>query len=364
MRFLPTIALAAAIAATLPALAAGFAPRADLDAGRYLKVLAEAEARLQTPQTDAALAWAAKSQALTALVRVPEALAAADRAVALQPALADALLARGLAQGGAAVQQRNLGSLGKLSGAMRDLRAAVQADPNLVAGWMALGLAYAQLPGLLGGSTRQGLDCAEQLKRVDPARGALLQGTVLAMAGRWTEAQPCFDRALAAAPGDPEVIYGYLDALGSRDTRKVLGAEPQKRLQAKEALRLLPAAQNRARPLTAICDALLDADQIEEAWRVAAGAVATADAPSLMRLQLGKIAARSGRHLDEGLAALDQVLREPLEGGSGGYGTAHWRRGQVLKAMGRKAEAKAAAEAALQIDPKDPKAKRLLEDLR
>jgi predicted negative regulator of RcsB-dependent stress response len=83
-----------------------------------------------------------------------------------------------------------------------------------------------------------------------------------------------------------------------------------------------------------------------------------------MRLQLGKIAARSGRHLDEGLAALDQVLREPLEGGSGGYGSAHWRRGQVLKALGRKAEAKAAAEAALQIDPKDPKAKRLLDDLR
>jgi hypothetical protein len=95
-----------------------------------------------------------------------------------------------------------------------------------------------------------GLDCAEQFKRVDPARGALLQSTVLAMAGRWIEAQPCFDRAL--------------------------GAEPQNRLQAKEALRLLPAAKNRARPLTAICDALLDADQIEEAWRVAA----TTDAPA------------------------------------------------------------------------------------
>ncbi len=57
------------------------------------------------------------------------------------------------------------------------------------------------------------------------------------------------------------------------------------------------------------------------------------------------------------------MLREPLEGGTGGYGTAHWRRGQVLKALGRKAEARAAAEAALRIDPKDSKAARLLKEL-
>jgi predicted RNA polymerase sigma factor len=83
-----------------------------------------------------------------------------------------------------------------------------------------------------------------------------------------------------------------------------------------------------------------------------------------MRLQLGKIAARSGRQLDEGLAALDQVLREPLEGDSGGYGTAHWRRGQVLQALGRKAEARTAAQAALSLAPKDSKARKLLEELR
>ena len=57
------------------------------------------------------------------------------------------------------------------------------------------------------------------------------------------------------------------------------------------------------------------------------------------------------------------MLREPLEGGSGGYGAADWRRGQVLKDLGRKAEARAAAEAALRLDPKDPKAARLLKEL-
>jgi tetratricopeptide (TPR) repeat protein len=184
------------------------------------------------------------------------------------------------------------------------------------------------------------------------------------MESRWREAEPCFRRALALAADDPEVIYAYLDALGSHETRKLLGDSECKRQLAQEARRLMPAARGRIRALEAICDALLDADQGEEAWRVAREHLAGADAPSLVRLQLGKIAARAGIHSLEGLACLDQVLREPLEGGSGGYSAAHWRRGQILKALGRKDEARAAAEAARQLDPNDPKAARLLKDLQ
>jgi len=350
------------ILATLPALGADYAPRRDLDAGRYLKALGDAEAVLRAEPGDA-LAWAAKSQALTALVRLPEAGEAAQKAMTLKPGLADALLARGLVRGGVAVQQRNLSSLRQIGDAMDDLKAATQADPTLVTAWMTLGLAYEQVPGILGGSTRRALECAQSLRKVDAPRGDLLQGTVLAMEGKWQQALPCFQRALAEAPGDPEVIYGYLDALGTRETRKALGDAEQKRLQALEAMRLLPAARNRARPLTAICDALLDADRADDAWRIAEQALPSTDSPSMLRLQLGKIAARSGRHMEPGLAMLDQVLREPLEGGTGGYGSAHWRRGQILQRLGRKDEARAAAQAALRIDPKDNKAARLLKEL-
>ena len=77
--------------------------------------------------------------------------------------------------------------------------------------------------------------------------------------------------------------------------------------------------------MTAISQALMDARQNEEAWTVAKEGLTQVDAPSLLRLQLGKLAARTGLHREEGLAMLDQVLREPLEGGSGGYAAAHWR---------------------------------------
>ena len=183
------------------------------------------------------------------------------------------------------------------------------------------------------------------------------------MEGRWKEAEPFFGRALVLAPWDPEVVYGYLDALGSRETRKQLGDREQKRRLAAEARRLLPPVKKRARALEAICDALLDAGQAEEAWRIAREALGQADAPSLVRFQLGKLAARSGLHREEGLAFLDQVLREPLEGGSAGYPGAWWRKGQILKDLGRKQEAKAAAWEALKLDPKHPGARKLMEGL-
>ena len=337
-------------------------PRPDLDAGHYLKALSVAEARIQQNPSDA-LAWAAKSQALSALMRFGEANAAARKALELKGDLADGLLARGLARAGAAVQQRNLGSLRGISNALDDFRAATEADPRLGAAWMTLGLAYEQAPGIFGGSTRKALACADSLRKGNPSRGDLLQGMVLSMDGRWSDAEPYFLRALAASQGDPEIVYGYLDSLGSRTTRKAMGEGPQRLRCTAEAKRLAPSVKGRARGIQAICDALLDGGEPEAAWVTAKQALDSVDAPSLIKLQLGKISARAGIHREEGLSFLDQALKEPLEGGTGGVAVLQWRRGQILKDLGRKDEATAAAQAALKADPRHPGAKRLLEDL-
>lgn len=349
-------------ALVLPATPPADTLRADLEEGRYLKALGEADRRLKADPGDA-LAWAAKAQALAAQLRLPEALAAAEKSLALRPGLAEGLLARGLTRAALGVQQRNLGSLRQVSQGMEDLRAAVAADPSLVSAWTSLGLGYAQLPGLLGGSTRKALNCAMELTKLRPARGEALRGTVLSLDQRWPEAEAAFRRALLADPADPQVAAAYLEALGSRETREALGTAEQKLRLTQEARRLRAALGTRAKGLEAVSQALLDADLVEEAWTVAREALDRVDSPSLLRLQLGKVAARTGLHRDEGLAALDQVLREPLEGGCGGLPAAHWRRGQILRGLGRRSEAKAAAEAALRLDPKHPGARRLREEL-
>ncbi|WP_243382624.1 tetratricopeptide repeat protein [Geothrix alkalitolerans] len=336
--------------------------RADLDAGHYLKVLSVSEARLRQDPNDAA-AWAAKSQALSSLQRFAEAHSAADRALALNPRLADALLARGLARAGEAIRQRDLGSLRGALDAMDDLRAATEADPTLAPAWMSLGLAYEMLPGILGGSTRKALRCADQLRQVAPARGDLLQALVLVEENKWWEAQPYFGRALTQAPQDPEVVGQWLDALDRRPAKKALGEAGKNARLLAEAPRLLPGVRTRARGVAAVSDAYLHGGRPDLAWQVVQDHLAQVDAPSLLRLQLGKVAAVSGLHRPEGLAALDQVLREPLEGGAAGTPGAWWRKGQILRDLGRKDEARRAAQETLKLDPKHRGARELLETL-
>ncbi|MBS1767686.1 MAG: tetratricopeptide repeat protein [Acidobacteria bacterium] len=336
--------------------------RADLEAGHYLKAYAETKAALAQNPNDAA-ALAAESQALSSFQRFPEALSLAQKALALKPGDADALLARGLARAGTAVQARSFSSLGQIGDAMDDLESATAADSSLVTGWISLGLAYQQLPGILGGSTRKALACADSLRRVSAAKGDALQGMVLAMDGKWDQALPYFGRALDGAPGDAQVVAMYLQALDDKPARKALGDGPWTQKLQWEAERLLPSVKSKARGVEAAAECLLDAGRAEVAWKACADALPAVEAPSILRLELGKIAARSGLHRAEGLAYLDQVTSQPLEGGTGGYAAAWWRKGQILQALGRADEAKAAAQKALTYDPKHPGAKKLLESL-
>lgn len=334
-----------------PAMAQnGYAPRLDLEEGHFLKAMADAEAQLKVNPASA-LAWAAKAHALTSFLRFPEALEAANRALALNPNLADAYLSRGLARGGHAIQQRNFSSLRKATGALDDLRRATELDPSLATAWMSLGLAYQQMPGILGGSTRKALKCADGLRRVHPARGDLLKGMILSMEGRWWEAEPFFARAIQTAPGDAQIVAGYMESLGSRKTREALGSHAQNSRLFAEAVRLLPGVSRKAIGVAAVSDAMLDAGREIQAWETAEGHLSQVDAPSLLRLQLGKIAAKSGLHRSEGLIHLDRTISEPLEGGSGGTVSAQWRKGQILSSLGRIDEARAAVRAAMASDP-------------
>jgi tetratricopeptide (TPR) repeat protein len=70
--------------------------------------------------------------------------------------------------------------------------------------------------------------------------------------------------------------------------------------------------------------------------------------------QVGKLAATSGQSLDRGLAALRRCLELPVPEAAGtpGHAAAHWRLGNILEKQNNPAGARAAYEAALQVDPK------------
>jgi tetratricopeptide (TPR) repeat protein len=183
------------------------------------------------------------------------------------------------------------------------------------------------------------------------------------MSGKWADAEQYFGAALAADPRDPQIVAAYLNELGEKSAKKALGEAAQKKKLASEAKRLLPAVRTNARAVMAVSQALLIADLGEDAWKVAMESLRLIDSPSIIKYQLGKVSARAGLNLEEGLSYLDQAANEPLEGGIGGYASVHWRRGQILKALGRADEARAAANRALSFDSRHKGARELLNSL-
>lgn len=79
--------------------------------------------------------------------------------------------------------------------------------------------------------------------------------------------------------------------------------------------------------------------------------------------QFGRIAAQTGQRPDAGLAALRRCLTLTPPDNQPPHAAAHWRIGNILEKKGDKDGARAAYEAALQVDPKFPQAIEALKKL-
>ena len=78
---------------------------------------------------------------------------------------------------------------------------------------------------------------------------------------------------------------------------------------------------------------------------------------------MGRLAAQSGKFLEQGEAALRTYLTLPRQSGDPEPKHARYRLGQVLAHAGRKDEARAELQGALKIDPRFAEAKDALAEL-
>ena len=169
---------------------------------------------------------------------------------------------------------------------------------------------YEKAPGIAGGGRDKALAQAAEIARRDAYAGAQLTGGIQFRARNWAEAETAF---LAAATLRPDA------------------AEPI------AALGLLYTDQGRHAEAFAQFDRLL-ARQPDDFAAL---------------YQLGRVAAVSGQRLADGAAALHRYLAQPnLPGELPRPQHAHYRFGQILARQGDPAAARAAFEAALQLDPK------------
>lgn len=145
---------------------------------------------------------AAVSKAIDA-GRWDEAVAAGESAVKSQPENALAHLWLGKAYGQKAMRASVFTQLGWARKCRAEFEKAVALDPANAEARGDLVQYYADAPGIAGGGIDKAKEQVKAIEALDPARGALMNGYVLAKEKKTAEAEAEFRRALAARPDDP-----------------------------------------------------------------------------------------------------------------------------------------------------------------
>lgn len=221
---------------------------------------------------------------------------------------ADAAYWAGATAGRMAMQASMFGAMGYAKESRKGFERALELDPKHEDAAFSLMQFHMMAPGIVGGDKDEAQAIGDKLIAASPVLAHRVRSQRL---GRAKDSEGALREQLAAlklSPANPDLV-GFMISyyLDKKDNA-----------QAK---------------------ALLEA------------ALAAAPESTTVRYQLGKFAAISGENLEQGLAALDGLiaLKQYPEGFS--LSGAHWRRGQILKALGRNSEAVAALEASLKIDP-------------
>ena len=306
---LVVFAVSSATAATLPEVQSLLEKRAPA-------ALAAAESLVKAEPANGE-AWVALTRARVYAGQYEKAVNAGEKATALAPKNAQAFFWLGNALGNRIGQ---VGMIGKMSLApdLRDaLEQAVQLDPALIEARNALIEFYLQAPSAMGGGVGKARMQAAAIARYDRVQGFTAQARIAMHEKNTAQAIGFLESAAAAKPSDERL-----------------------RLQ---LIVLYQQAKRWAEAYAAI-----------ELW------IGQAPKSNKAQYQLGRLAAESGRYLDEGEAALRAYLGMPRGNEDPQPKNAHYRLGQILAKAGRKDEARHEFQAALKLDPKMKEAKEAL----
>ena len=275
--------------------------------------LAAAESGAKAHPADAE-AWIQLARSRIAAGKAKSAIDAAERAIALAPRNAQAHYWLGNAYGN---RMGDVGMLGKLGLApkLRDaFEQAIALDPSHIKARAAMVEYDLLAPSMLGGGVDKARAQAREIGKRDAARGLLAQARIAAHEKDDAAALKAYRAALAAAPTDPEVQY-------------------------------------------TVAMALVYDERTDEALALLRKVVASKPEEAGAWYQIGRAAATSGKHLEEGAAALQRYLSMPQERGEPERKHALYRLGQIQAQAGDRAKARASWRQALALDPDFEEAK-------
>jgi len=314
------LALALAAALALPAAASSPDAVEALIKSQDPGALARAEALVEA-QASNARAWVLLTRAQLQKGEAKDALESAEQAVELAPNDAQAQFWLGNALR-ARIGEVNMLRKMTMAPDLRDaFEVSVRLDPDLLDAREALVPFYLQAPAVMGGGIKKAKAQVAEIAKRNPVRGHLAQATI--------------DR------------FNKDDAAVARSIDAAVAAAPSLRPDDAESRLSL------VRTLVAL-------ERFDRARDVLAGWSTAQPAAAAPHFQLGRLAAISGRFLDEGAAALKRYLDGGLTRAENDPQdtNAWWRLGQIQAKQGDKATARASFQTALRLDPENAEAKK------
>lgn len=286
---------------------------------RDKKALASADA-LTKAEPKNAEAWILLTRARLQANNAADAISSAEKAVKLAPNNSQSHFWLGNSYG-ARIGQVGMFLQMSMAPKLRDaFEKTVALDPNNLDARDALLQFYLQAPSIVGGGADKATVQANEIARRDVARGHLARAQIFLAEKNTAAALKSYEAAYAAKPSDKNI-------------RLALGVGYQQ------------------------------AEHWNDAFRHFRAWVAQDEKAGSAWYQIGRTSALSGMQLQEGIAALQKYLGMPHGANDPQNKNAYHRIGQLYVKLGKKAEAKAALQAALKLDPKFADAKTELSKL-
>lgn len=171
------------------------------------------------------------------------AVEAGEKAVKELPDSSEAHLWLGRAYGQKAIRASIFSQMGLAKKCRSSFEKAVGLDPTSVDARVDLIQYYVNAPGIVGGGMDKARVEVKVLDGLDPARGALMYGYILAREKRPVEAEAEYRRAVSLKPGDAAIHWRFgrfLERTGKKDDAKA---------ELREALKLDPAHEGAKKDL-------------------------------------------------------------------------------------------------------------------
>ena len=327
-----------------------------LEAGHYKRLRAWAEPRLAANPNDAQAAYYV-AFAKQSTGDYDGALPLAEKALAL-----DANQPRyHLLVASVCIGQAQKAGMFKGIGLARRFREeaskAASLDPKYIDAREDLMEYYFDAPGIAGGDKKKAWALADEIGKIDAARGFLAQANLAGKEKNPAKQAELYQKALAAGPHDTRVLREAAEFYVSDGQRKYDAAE-------KSALEELKNDEYRSAPYLILAVVYAYAERWQDLDEILARSEKNLPDDFGPQYQTAKTLITTGKELPRAERYLRKYLTIPPEAGEPPWAGAHWRLGQVLEKQGKKPEAIAEMQEALRLQPDLKPAKEALDRLK